>query len=86
MESPHHDVPEKVLERNYEPVIGGGTRRRCPDPQTPSQKPRWSSQQGFPLARCLIAIIPCFDYRFAQTIVTRSVVEFGLLPQRAPFA
>jgi hypothetical protein len=27
-----------------------------------------------------------FHYRFAQTIVTRSVVEFGLLPQRAPFA
>jgi hypothetical protein len=26
------------------------------------------------------------DYCFAQTIVTRRVVEFGLLPQRAPFA
>jgi hypothetical protein len=26
------------------------------------------------------------DYRFAHTIVTRKVVELGLLPQRAPFA
>jgi hypothetical protein len=25
-------------------------------------------------------------YRFAQTIVTRKVVERGLLPQRAPFS
>jgi hypothetical protein len=25
-------------------------------------------------------------YRFAHTIVTRKVVELGLLPQRAPFA
>jgi hypothetical protein len=25
------------------------------------------------------------DYRFAQTIVTRRVVELGLAPQRAPF-
>ena len=54
-------------------------RRRAKNPAgPPSGVFRWSvANRDYSLL---------FHYRLAQTIVTRSVVEFGLLPQRAPFA
>ena len=40
--SPHHAVPENVLERNRETVIGGSTRRPSPRSSDAEPKPRWS--------------------------------------------
>ena len=58
-----------------------------PIPRRRAKKTPLVLPAGFSVRPSFIAIVSLLlHYRFAQTIVTRSVVEFGLLPQRAPFA